>query len=330
MARIPLDGALKKELAAFCQSQNVTQERVFTTSLALMLGRLLNPKEVCFALNPDRRFDRHFSEIPGPMQNILLMRVKLDDETGFAELVRRMDADFKTIHQKNGRYPFDLLEADLARDAKMDLASLHDVMFSLHPEHEPGGPIRERIPSGHLPRGLNFMLWNTGRGGGPQELLVEYQKARFSLADAVRLGGYLLNITRAGLADPQAKASGIRMLQDDERGQLLEGFNRLHTQPRTRDTFIAMFEKQAQASPQAEALWHQGRAMSYGELNRAANRLAHMLRVKGIKPDDIVGIMCEVSLYMIVGVLGILKAGAGYMPMDVRYPTSRTSYMLQN
>jgi non-ribosomal peptide synthetase component F len=90
------------------------------------------------------------------------------------------------------------------------------------------------------------------------------------------------------------------------------------------------FEAEAAAHPEAIALVHDEIALSYGELNRRANQVTHQLLGLGIKPNDRVAICAERSLAMVVGLLGILKAGAAYVPLDPTYPPERLAYMLDD
>ncbi|MEB0233287.1 AMP-binding protein, partial [Undibacterium sp. 10I3] len=98
-----------------------------------------------------------------------------------------------------------------------------------------------------------------------------------------------------------------------------------------RDLLIhQLFEQQAAAHPEATALVFEQQQLSYGELNQRANQLAHYLIAQGIGPDQRVAICIERGIEMIVGLLGILKAGAAYVPLDPAYPKDRLDYMLQD
>src|SRR5205085_8700705 len=88
--------------------------------------------------------------------------------------------------------------------------------------------------------------------------------------------------------------------------------------------------KQAAATPDAGALVSGDQVLSYGELNRRANQLAHYLRALGVGPNVLVGLCVERSLDMVVGLLGILKAGGAYVPLDPTYPSERLSFMLED
>src|SRR5206468_6447599 len=115
--------------------------------------------------------------------------------------------------------------------------------------------------------------------------------------------------------------------------QLLEGFNPPDAAPAPLPCLHQLFAVHAQATPDAPALlWEAegARQMSYGELNRRANQLAHRLLAMGVKPDDRVALCVERGPQLVVGMLGILKAGGAHVPLDPAYPAERLAYMLED
>ena len=114
-----------------------------------------------------------------------------------------------------------------------------------------------------------------------------------------------------------------RLLAAEERRQLLDEFNVHAEQPSaTTTTLVELFEAQVERTPEATALSFGQQRLSYAELNGKANRLAHFLMAKGIGRESLVGIALERSLEMVVAIVGVLKAGAAYVPLDPEYPQS--------
>ncbi|WP_085707327.1 non-ribosomal peptide synthetase [Pseudomonas sp. B35(2017)] len=151
---------------------------------------------------------------------------------------------------------------------------------------------------------------------------------------AERIAGYL-HTALESLADalqerPQAPLHSLNILPAAEREYLLHGVNApLRTFPDT-PLIHQQFEAHAQGRPQAVALLFEGKTYSYGGLNRQANRVAHRLLAMGIRPDDRVAICVERGPQMIVGLLAVLKAGAGYVPIDPAYPLERIAFTLKD
>ncbi|NWA25203.1 AMP-binding protein, partial [Pseudomonas gingeri] len=129
---------------------------------------------------------------------------------------------------------------------------------------------------------------------------------------------------------PQASLQGLSILPAGEREQLLMGFNDTALEYPQAQTVHGLFEAQVERTPEALAVVHGEQRLSYRELNEQANRLAHALRKQGVLPDSRVGICVERGAEMVVGLLAILKAGGGYVPLDPAYPVERIAYMLQD
>ncbi|WP_234365755.1 non-ribosomal peptide synthetase [Streptomyces sp. RTd22] len=135
-------------------------------------------------------------------------------------------------------------------------------------------------------------------------------------------------LTQALASRPTAPVSGFEVLPAAERTMLVEGFNATETPVDTRVRLHELFEARAQAAPDAVALLHDGGRMSYGELDRTANRIAHRLRAAGVRPDVRVGICARRGVPLIAAILGVLKAGGAYVPLDPSYPAERLAFML--
>ncbi|WP_425475784.1 amino acid adenylation domain-containing protein [Pseudomonas asplenii] len=129
---------------------------------------------------------------------------------------------------------------------------------------------------------------------------------------------------------PQAALNSLSIVPADEREQLLVGFNDTALEYPQAQTIHGLFEAQVASTPDALAVIHEGKKLSYRELNEQANRLAHALRKHGVQPDSRVGICVERGAEMVVGLLAILKAGGAYLPLDPAYPAERITYMLQD
>ncbi|WP_371265286.1 AMP-binding protein, partial [Pseudomonas sp. NFACC47-1] len=151
---------------------------------------------------------------------------------------------------------------------------------------------------------------------------------------AARVGAYmetaLASLVEALRQTPGALLSGLSVVPQTELEQLLATFNATQAEYPLEQTIHGLFEAQVQRTPDALAVLHRGQRLSYRELNERANRLAHYLRKQGVQPDSRVAICVERGLDMVVGLLAILKAGGGYVPLDPAYPADRIAYMLED
>ncbi len=159
---------------------------------------------------------------------------------------------------------------------------------------------------------------------------LDYATALFDRETIERYLGYLQRLLAAMVENDSQQVSRIGLLDKDERAQLLESWNETKAAYPDASTIHGLFEAQVRRTPEAIAVEHEGRQVSYAELNARANRVAHALIGLGVGPDARVGLCAERSVELVVGLLGILKAGGGYVPLDPSYPQDRLAYMLED
>ncbi|MGA3706678.1 amino acid adenylation domain-containing protein, partial [Ralstonia nicotianae] len=159
---------------------------------------------------------------------------------------------------------------------------------------------------------------------------LDYATALFDRATIERYLGYLQRLLKAMAADDSQEVNRIALLDEGERTQLLESWNETKAPYPQASTIHGLFEAQVRRTPEAIAVEHEGRQVSYAELNARANRVAHALIGLGVGPDARVGLCAERSVELVIGLLGILKAGGGYVPLDPSYPQDRLTYMLED
>jgi amino acid adenylation domain-containing protein len=132
------------------------------------------------------------------------------------------------------------------------------------------------------------------------------------------------------VADPDRRISTLPLLMETEKHQLLVEWNDTKRDYPQDKCIHQLFEEQVERTPEAVAVIFGDQQLTYQELNRQANQLAHYLRKLGIRPELLVGICMERSLEMVVGLLGILKAGGAYVPLDPQYPKQRLAFLLED
>ena len=174
---------------------------------------------------------------------------------------------------------------------------------------------------------LTLSLRETALGLGGT---VEFNTDLFDGATIARMIGHFQNLLDGVLADSELPISQLPLLSQGERHQILEAWNSTAS-PYPQDRCVhQLFEAQADRTPNVVAVIFREKTLTYGELNRHANQLAHHLHGLGVRPEVRVGICMERSLEMVIGLLGILKAGGAYVPLDPSYPPDRLAFMLKD
>ncbi len=168
-------------------------------------------------------------------------------------------------------------------------------------------------------------MWETAEGGLRGWL--DYNTDLFEAATISRLGGHLQTVLAGVVRAPEQRLSALPLLTEGERRQLLVEWCATDVAIPHAGCLHQIFEAQAAQTPDATALIEADRHLTYGELNRRANQVAHYLRAQGVVEGAFVGLYIPRSIAMVVGLLGILKADAAYVPLDPDYPRERLAFM---
>ena len=161
-------------------------------------------------------------------------------------------------------------------------------------------------------------------------LRIQYDRRRFDDGSIERMLLHLQNLLVGMIADPEQSIAEISPLSDREKHQLLRQWNDGIESFLTESAVHQLFEAQAERTPDATAVEFNGRRLSYRDLNARANQVARHLKRRGVGREKLVGVCFERSVEMIEALLGVLKAGGGYVPMDPTFPPERLAYMLDD
>ncbi|MET0400160.1 MAG: amino acid adenylation domain-containing protein, partial [Longimicrobiaceae bacterium] len=266
----------------------------------------------------------------GYLANTLVVRADLsDDPTGRALLARVREAVLGAhAHQE---VPFERLVEELAPERSLSHSPLFQVMFALesYPEQEASlGPLEVDIMGvggGAAKFDLTAIMTDLldtidGRLSGRAEL--------FDEGSLARLRGWYAALVAGMAADPDRPVSAIPLLDAAERARLLDVWSAAGEADPAPRCLHALFAEQAARRPGATALVHGAATVTYAELDRRSDALAHRLAALGVGPDVRVGICMERSPALVAGLLGILKAGGAYVPLDPQFPDERLAFVL--
>ena len=184
-----------------------------------------------------------------------------------------------------------------------------------------------RCPRASAKFDLTLTLRETGQG---LRARWEYRTDLFEATTIERMAGHYQVLLESIVAEPGKRIGTLALMSAGERDRLLVQWNDTSADYSREGCIHELFEAQAARTPQAMAVLHEGAALTYAELNARANQLAHCLRAAGVGAQARVGICLERGLELIVGLLGILKAGAAYVPLDPDLPRERLAFVLRD
>jgi amino acid adenylation domain-containing protein/non-ribosomal peptide synthase protein (TIGR01720 family) len=159
---------------------------------------------------------------------------------------------------------------------------------------------------------------------------VSYDTRRFNDTSGVQILEHLQTLLENFTVNPYQSLSTFSPLSAEEKHQVLVDFNQTKVSYPTDKTLIQLFEVQVAKTPDTVAVHYGQDYLTYAQLNRRANQLAHFLQKMGVGPETLVGVFMERSLEMVISLYGILKAGGAYVPLDPEYPAERVAFMLED
>jgi amino acid adenylation domain-containing protein len=249
--------------------------------------------------------------------NALVLVDEIDANFAFSTFLSRVRETLVEAYARQ-RYPFERLVRDVARGAVENRCPMFDVALALRNIHHQLPEVKNDIT-------ISLEMATDGLKG-----VIEYESALFQRESIERFARHYVALLRHALENVHAPIRALDMLQEDERRQLLVEWNDTETENTSGKCVHELFEEQVARTPDALAVVDEEQQLSYAELNRRANQLAHYLSGAGVETEVLVGFCLERSAETVIAMLGILKAGGAYLPLDPGYPKERLAYMLQD
>ncbi len=267
----------------------------------------------------------------GCFVNTLALRTDLSGNPTFRDLLGRVRETTLGAYTHQD-LPFERLVQELHPKRDPSRAPVFQVMFAL--QQGPATLRLEGLDTRTLepdnPTAKFDLTFSVVAGEEAAKTSIEYNTDIFRSATIRRMLGHWTPLLEGIAADSSRRVMELPLLSEDERLRLLVEWNDTKAEYPQDCCVHQLFEAQVQRTPEADALVLEDRRLTYGELNERANRLAHHLRELAVGPDELVPVCMDRSFDMVVALLGVLKAGAAYVPLDPSYPQDRLSFMLRD
>ena len=328
--RLSLPPALVAALHDLARQCGATLFMTLLAAYQALLGRLAGQADVVVGSPVANRNRSEVEGLIGFFVNMLAFRGDLGGDPTFAELLTRVRHTALDAYGHQD-LPFERLVDELAPERDMSRQPLAQVMIALQdappePLALPGLEVAVLEPPLAIAK-FDLTLYATLRNGG-LEGVVEYATDLFDRSTVLRFAGHLTTMLSSMATRPEARLSEIDLVSAAERHQLLAEWNDT-AEPFPGEVLMhQLFEAQADVAPGALAAVWNGEPLTYGGLEVRANRIADLLRGRGLSRGEPVGIWMERSLDMVAAVLGVLKAGGWYLPLDGAWPEDRVESIL--
>ena len=325
-----LTPALSARLRQLAQRHGATLFMTVLAAWAALLARFSGQQDVVIGTPVANRGRGEIEGLIGLFVNTLAVRVSIEGEPTVAALLRQVRATMLNAYTHQD-IPFDQVVEALNPVRSMSHAPLFQSMLVFDNLDGgkldlPGldiGSVGQEAVTAHVDTSLAMREVDGVLGGS-----LTYATSLFERASMVRLVRSFQSLLEAMAGGEGGRIDGLALLDDAGVEQVTHGFNATAAAFEGDALIHRGVERMAADAPDAVALVFEDRTLDYAELNRQANRLAHRLLALGVRPDDRVALCAERSVEMVVGLLGILKAGAAYVPLDPTLPSERLAFML--
>ena len=341
-----LDAELTRQLKTFSQAHDATLFMTLVAAFQVLLYRHTGQEEILVGSPTAGRSRSDLNAVVGYFVNPVVLRGNLSGSPTFKEFLNRTR---KTVLSalEHRDYPFTLLVERLQPTRDPGRSPLFQVAFALQKAHLPGGESLSAFALGEAGALMNLgeiqvetvaleqrvaqfdLAMMMAEVNGTLAASLQYNTDLFDSRSISRLASHFRTLLGSIVSDPHQPISSLRLLTQAEADQLIVGWNSTTREFDATRCIHHLVEEQARRTPHALAVKDESSALTYQQLDLRANQLARYLREKGVGQEQMVGVCLRRGVEMVVAMLGILKAGAGYVPLDGGYPKQRLSYMLE-
>ena len=329
---VRLETETTQRLKGLAQQEDATLFMALLAAFQILLAGYSGQQDIVVGTPIANRTRAEVEPLIGFFVNTLVMRTDLAGQPTYREVIRQV-RDRSLEAYSHQEVPFEQVVEAVQPERDLSRSPLFQVMFAL--QNTPQGALQFaglRLEAFALENEtakfdltLSLMELGTEIVGS-----LEYNSDLFDAETIARMGQEYEALIARLLAQPEVAVERIGLLTDSERQQVLEDWNATRQDWVEVQSVPVLLQEQARQFPETIALAYAEQQVSYGELNRRANQLAHRLRREGVGPETAVAVCLERSIEQIIGLVGILKAGGYYVPLDPASPSERLTWMVQD
>jgi amino acid adenylation domain-containing protein len=332
--RFRIPPPLVRSLRECSRREKVSLFTFFTAALDVLLYRYTGSEDILIGIPLADRDRPEVESMIGFLLHTHVLRTRVAGESGFRELLARVQKTVLDLYSHRSP-PFDQVVGKVRPERNLSYSPLFQVMINWRDRDQQlsfigmeGLAVESLLAETKTSKfDLTVMLTDDEDAIW---LEMEYSTDLFDDARIERMAGHYQVLLAAAAADPDRRVAELPLLTEGERRRVLVEWNQSDRDFSRSPLVHQWFEEQVRATPEATAVVFDEKPLTYGELNRRANRLARRLEKLGVGPDKIVAICLERSFDLIVALLAVLKAGGAYLPVDPALPRERQALMLDD
>ena len=329
--RVRLSEEESERLTRMSRREGVTTYMTLMAGLQMLLHRYSGEGRVVVGTPVDGRRKAETQNLIGMMVNTVAVAVDVSSEVTVRQMLRRV-RDAVLGGEANQGVPFERVVERVRPERAIGEVPFVEVMMSMErvseQEQEVGGLTvrREQIRSWGAKVGLNVVMEERG---GRIEGRIEYRRGSMGEEEVRRMGRHLEEMLKGMSEGVERRVGELRMMSEEEEKEVVIRWNETRRERAREASVVEMIEEAAERRGSEAAIESEEEEVSYEEMNRRANQVGRYLMRMGVKEEELVGVCMERSVDMVIGMVGVMKAGGGYVPMDAEYPEERLRYMVE-
>ena len=322
--RIP--SATSSRMKAFCQMEHMTPFQVLLAAYAMLLMRYTGQEDIIIGCPFANRSRPELENLVGLFVNTLPIRVNLQGNPGVREFLNRIRSVMLEAYPWQTA-PFEALVSGISPQRDLSRTPIFQVIINLRNVPKSQASLEELAIEKTLrendPSQFDLSLEFDVDDDGELDASLRYNVDLFDENTIMRMVSHYQNLLRELLVKTDIPIAELEMLTPSERQRIVAEWNETVTDYPREKCVHQLFEEQVERTPDSPAVIFGDQQLTYDELNRRANQIAHYLRKMGAAPEIPVGLYLERSSELVVAILGILKSGSFYVPLDTLYPAER-------
>lgn len=322
---------LMHKLHHYCKENKTTVFSLFLSALSIYVNRVTGKEDIVIGTTVLNRINAKEKNTMGMFISTIPVRINLKSDIDFKTFIRNITKEWMNALRYQ-RYPNYLLQKEI-REKYKNMIYIGDILiFYQNAKFNKDTYGIEYETRNHFCGYQSNSLTIQINDREERQLIIDYDYLTdlFHAKEIEFIHQHIINLLWHGLDNPNKEICKLEMLSEKEKHKILYEFNNTEADYPRDKVIHQLFEEQVEKTPDNIAVVFEDKHLTYRELNEKSNQLARVLRKKGVKPDDIVAIMVNRSLEMIIGILGILKSGGAYLPIDPEYPEERIRYILED
>lgn len=333
-ADVVLDEGLSHNLLEIAKKSNVSPFMFLLAVVKVLLFRFSGQEDITVGTSVLGREHPDLGKMIGLFINPLPLRTRLDGNESFMSTLQHVRQTVLEAYEYQA-YPFEQIVSDLGIKRDLSRSPFYDVTVDYSDEQhqtksEDIGGLKVKSITPDLPTSQFELSFIFSRRGTDIILSIIYNTDLYGDATIQRFMTHCCHLMKSIISDPLLTLNELPVIPPSELNLLIKEFNNTDRPFQLGKTFVDMFEDQVEKSPDSVAVVDDQSELTYRELNTRANQVARLLVEKEIQQEELVPILCSRSLEMLIGIIGVFKAGAAYVPVDIEFPARRIITMLND